>query len=496
MKLKLIVSGVGTVMLIFPVSLLLPFIVGLLYKESVLLLVESYLLPGLLCLSLGVLLTSWAGRADKLSEDLRPMEALVIVTLIWLVIPIIGALPFILMGTLPLFEDAFFESMSGFSTTGASVITEIDGLEHSILFWRSLTQWLGGLGVIVLMVAVFSVLLGGPKAGMLLMKGEVPGHKNDKVVPRLKDTAKLLWIIYGLLTVIEIVLLTLAGMTLYDAICHTFTTLSTGGFGTHTDSIAYYKDLPTAPLIELILVVFMILGSVNFVLHYNFLKGNIKTYFKDAEFKVYMFMLLFFWCVVGVNVAWTMRAEYSPAQALWASIFNVTSIISTTGYATEDFGQWPMLSQFIMVVLMLMGGMTGSTSGAIKTARLMIVYKAVRRTLRGIGHPKSMIPLRVGGVVFSERIVRSVGIFVFGYLSIFLVGTFFMTLTGLDMVSSLSALATTMGGVGPGLNLLGPAMNFSEVSIPGKYLLSFFMWIGRLELFTAFVLFMPDSYKN
>lgn len=190
MKLKLIVSGVGTVMLIFPVSLLLPFFVGLLYKENILLLVESYVLPGLLCLSLGILLTSWAGRADKLTEDLRPMEALVIVNLIWVVIPIIGSLPFILMGTLPLFEDAFFESMSGFSTTGASVITEIDGLEHSILFWRSLTQWLGGLGVIVLMVAVFSVLLGGPKAGMLLMKGEVPGHKNDRVVPRFEGYGK------------------------------------------------------------------------------------------------------------------------------------------------------------------------------------------------------------------------------------------------------------------------------------------------------------------
>jgi trk system potassium uptake protein TrkH len=496
MKLKGIVSGVGTVMLIFPVTLLFPFIVGLLYREDLVLLLVSYILPGLLSLSMGSFMTSWAGRADKLSDDLRPVEALVIVSIIWVVIPLIGSLPYLLMGTLPRFENAFFESMSGFSTTGASVINEIDGLEHSILFWRSLTQWLGGLGVIVLMVAIFSVLLGGPRAGMLLMKGEVPGHKNDRVVPRLKDTAKILWMIYGILTVVEVVLLTAAGLNLYDAVCHTFTTLSTGGFGTHTDSIAHYKDLPTAPLIELIFVVFMILGSVNFVLHFNFLKGDVRTYFKDPEFKVYMLILVFFSLVVGTNVAWSMRSEYTPIQALWASVFNVTSLISTTGYATEDFGQWPALSRFIMVILMLMGGMTGSTSGAIKTARLMIAFKAIRRTLRRLGHPRAKIPLRLGGVVFNERIVRSVGVFIFGYLSIFLVGTFLMTLTGLDVISSLSALATTLGGVGPGLNELGPAKNFANVSIVGKFLLCFFMWLGRLELFTALVVFVPWTYRN
>lgn len=496
MKLKGIVSGVATVMLIFPVTFLLPFIVGLLYKEGILDLLRSYLLPGLLCLSIGSFLTAWAGRADKMTEDLRPIEALVIVSIIWMIIPLIGALPYILMGTLTNFEDAFFESMSGFTTTGASVIIEIDGLEHSILLWRSLSQWLGGLGVIVLMVAIFSILLGGPRAGMLLMKGEVPGHKNDRFVPRLKDTAKLLWAIYGLLTVVEVVLLTVAGLNLYDAVCHTFTTLSTGGFGTHTASIAYYKDLPTAPLIELIFVVFMILGSVNFVLHYNFLKGDLKTYFRDAEFKVYFVILVTFWFIVGANVAWSMRSEYSPVQALWASVFNVTSIYSTTGYATEDFGQWPALSRFIMVILMLMGGMTGSTSGAIKTARLIIAYKAVGRTLRRIGHPRSVIPLRVGRVVFSERIVRSVAVFIFGYLAIFLIGTFMMTLTGMDGISALSALATTMGGVGPGLNVIGPARNFQSVSIMGKYLLCLFMWLGRLELLTAFVLFIPSSYRT
>ena len=327
------------------------------------------------------------------------------------------------------------------------------------------------------------------------MKGEVPGHKNDRMVPRLKDTAKLLWGIYAILTALEIILLTAAGLNLYDAVCHTFTTLSTGGFGTHTESIAYYKDLPAAPLIELIFVVFMIFGSVNFVLHYNLLKGNWRAFLKDTEFKVYMFMLLTFWCIVAVNVAWNMKDQYTPAQAMWASVFNVTSMLSTTGYATEDFGNWPLLSQFIMLVAMLTGGMTGSTSGAIKTARLIIAYKAVGRSLRRIGRPKAKIPLRVGDVIFNERIVRSVGVFIFGYLAIFALGSFMMTLTGMDAVTSLSSIATTMGGVGPGLNMVGPALNFSNVTTVGKLLLCFFMWLGRLELVTALVLFFPSTYK-
>ena len=496
MKWKGIVSGVGTVMLIFPVSLVLPFIVGLLYKESFLGLLSWYILPGLLCLSVGSFMAAWAGRADRTLRDLRPVEALIIVAITWVLVALIGSFPYILTGTLRFFPDAFFESMSGFTTTGASVISDIDGQSHSILFWRALTQWIGGLGVIVLMVAIFSILLGGPKAGLLLMKGEVPGHKNDRFVPRIKDTAKFLWMIYGILTIIETVLLMVAGLSLYDAICHTFTTLSTGGFGTHTESIAAYNGYDTSLLIQFIFVVFMIFGSVNFVLHYNFMKGNWKAYFKDTEFKVYMGLLVLFWCIVGIDVAVNMKGQYSPGQALWASIFNVTSIISTTGYATEDFGQWPALSRFIMIILMLMGGMTGSTSGAIKTARFIIAFKAVRRSMKRIGHPRSKIPLRIGNVVFSERIVRSVGVFIFGYLSIFLLGSFMMTLTGLDVVSSLSAIATTMGGVGPGLNVIGPAQNFAEISVVGKLLLCFFMWLGRLELITGLILFFPSSYRS
>lgn len=493
MRFKGVASGLGIILLIFPISLLLPFITGLLYREGLLVLVVAYILPGVFTFSIGFFLYTYGRKRGGNTKDLRPVEALVIVALTWVLIALIGALPFMLINALPNFVDAFFESMSGFTTTGSSVITEIDPLPRSILLWRALTQWIGGLGVIVLMVAIFSVLIGGQKAGMLLMKGEVPGHSSEKLVPRLKDTAKILWGIYALLTLIEIVLLTILGVSLYDAVCHSFTTLSTGGYGTHTASIAFYENYAFAPLIEVVIVIFMMLGSINFVLFYNILKGRPKTLFKDAEFRIYILVLFVMLCIVSMDLM--INDIYGPLESIRASLFNVTSIYSTCGYATKDFGQWPALSQFIMVVAMLMGGMTGSTSGAIKTARFIIAGKAVSRSLKRIGHPKATIPLRVGSVIFNERIVRGVGIFIFGYLAIFVFASFVMTLVGLDPVSALSSVSATMGGVGPGLGMVGPGANFADVNVPGKLILSFLMWFGRLEMITGLVLFFPSTYK-
>ncbi|MBN1389601.1 MAG: TrkH family potassium uptake protein [Candidatus Thermoplasmatota archaeon] len=494
MRVKLLASGVGTVLLLFPVTLLLPFITGLLFKERILDISLAYLLPALFSFFIGLLLTVYGGRADRVAQDMRHVEALAVVSIVWVLIAIIGSLPFMLMNTLPNFIDAFFESMSGFTTTGASVIVEIDGLPHSILFWRALTQWLGGLGIIVLMVAIFSMLLGGTRAGRLLMKGEVPGFSSGKIVPRIRDTAKILWGIYGMITILQIILLVLLGVSLYDSVCHTFTTISTGGYGTHTASIGYFKTYTWAPVIELVFVVFMILGSVNFLLHYNFLKGNWRLYFRDTEFRVYVYILITLWGIVALDLA--VNDLYSPLEAARASIFNVTSIYSTCGYATEDFNQWPPLSRFIMIIAMLMGGMTGSTSGAIKTARFIIAFKAVSRSLRRIGHPRSLLSIRVGKVIFSDDIARDVGVFIFVYLSMFIFSSFIMTLVGLDVISAISSVATTMGGVGPGLGMVGPATNFASISIPGKVILTFLMWFGRLELITGMVLFLPSTYRS
>ncbi len=437
---------------------------------------------------------SFGGWSPRKKLDLRASEALGVVAVSWLLIAGIGALPFVLMDTLPNYIDAYFESMSGFTTTGASVITKIDGLEHSILFWRAFTQWLGGLGVIVLMVALFSMLLSGPKAGILLMKGEVPGHKNDRLVYRIKDTAKILWSIYVLLTIVEVLLLTLLGMSLYDATCHTFTTLSTGGYGTHTASITYFADYPMAPLIEAVITFFMFVGGVNFVLHYNFVIKGVKSYLKDPEFRVYLAVMGGLWFMVSSDLI--LNNIYTPAESIRNAVFTITSIQTTTGYVTGDYSTWPAFSRFLILIAMFIGGMTGSTGGGIKIARLIIAYKGVSRSLKRLGHSRARMPLRVVDVILNERIVRGVGLFIFSYIAIFLVGSFLMSLTGLDAISSLSAVAATLGNVGPGLGLVGPTSNYASISYPGKVILSILMWFGRLEIFTCLIFLNPAIYRR
>ncbi|MEA3559421.1 MAG: TrkH family potassium uptake protein [Candidatus Thermoplasmatota archaeon] len=493
MRFKKALSGIGAVLLIYPIAFLLPFIVGILYGETTLFLLKSYLLPALLSFLLGMFLINWGKWVPHHELDLRSGEALVVVSLTWLFIAALGAFPFLLTGTLVNYVDAFFESMSGFTTTGASVIVEIDGLPHSILIWRSLTQWLGGLGVIVLMVAIFSLLMGGPKAGMLLMKGEVPGHSSEKIVHRIKDAAKILWTIYLILTIAEIILLTILGLSLFDATCHSLTTLSTGGYGTHNASIAYYQNLPTAPLIELVFVFFMFMGGVNFVLHYNFIGKGVRSYLMDREFKVYVFIMLTLVSIVTLDL--TLRGGQSVFSSIRASLFTIVSLQTTTGYVTADYETWSSLSKLILLIAMFFGGMTGSTGGGMKIARFIIAYQAAKRSLKRIGHPRSVIPLRMGNVIFSERIVSSVLTFIFAYISIFVFSSFIMTLTGLDAVSALSSVAATLGNVGPGLGLVGPTCNYAAVEPAGKVILSLLMWLGRLELLAVVVLFFPKTYK-
>lgn len=469
-------------------------IAGILYSEPLIVLFKAFVIPATLSLVLGLLFVTIGGWDPIRELDLRASESIGVVAFTWLIIAGIGALPFVLIETLPNYIDAYFESMSGFTTTGASVITEIDGLEHSILLWRSLTQWLGGLGVVVLMVALFSMLLGGPKAGMLLMKGEVPGHKNDRIVHRIKDTAKLLWTIYLIFTIAEIVLLKIFGMSLFDAVCHTFTTLSTGGYGTHTASITHFSGYEHAVFLEGILVFFMFLGGVNFVLHYNFAIKGMKSYLKDPEFKVYFLVMASLWLIIALDLS--IHKVYDPDESVRMSIFTVTSIQTTTGYVTGDYEMWPAFSRFLILVAMFIGGMTGSTGGGMKVARFMIAFKMVGRSLKRIGHPKSKIPLRISDVILEERIARSVGLFIFAYISIFLVSTMLISLTGPDAISSLAAVAATLGNVGPGLGMVGPTSNYASIHYSGKVILSILMWFGRLEIFTCLILLNPALYRR
>jgi trk system potassium uptake protein TrkH len=494
MRFRQTLSGVGIILLAYPIAFIVPIITGILYNEDPLSILRSFVLPALYSLSLGSFMTSFGGWSPRNKLDLRASEALGVVAVSWLLIAGIGALPYVLMDTLPNYIDAYFESMSGFTTTGASVISEIDGLEHSILIWRSLTQWLGGLGVIVLMVALFSMILSGPKAGMLLMKGEVPGHKNDRIVHRIKDTAKILWTIYVILTIAEIILLTVFGMSLFDAVNHTFTTLSTGGYGTHTTSITYYSNLAPAPILEGILTLFMFIGGVNFVLHYNFVIKGVKSYLKDPEFRVYLAVMGGLWLIVSIDLI--LNNIYSPLESIRNAVFTVTSIQTTTGYVTGDYATWPSFSRFLILVAMFIGGMTGSTGGGMKIARFIIAYKGVERSLKRLGHPRSSIPLRVANVILNEKIVRGVGLFIFAYLSIFIVSSFVISLTGPDALSSIAAVAATLGNVGPGLGIVGPTSNYSSLHYSAKVILSILMWFGRLEIFTCLIFLNPAIYRR
>ena len=482
-------------MLIFPFTMLLPFIVGLFFKEDLPFLLRSFIIPAMVTLLTGLGMTTFAGRADKQQDDMRPSESFVIVAVIWLIVTISGSLPYMLSGTLTNVIDAQFETMSGFTTTGASVISDVDKVQKSVLFWRALTCWLGGIGIVVLIVAFFSMFLGGYRAGMLMMKGEVTGHSNDKLVPRLKETGKYLFYVYCLFTLSGIILLSLLGMPVFDSICHTFTSIATAGFANHTEGIYYYRNLSTYVPIQIVLCLIMLTGATSFVLHFNLIfKRKWRIYLQSPELRVFLSILIIVVCLVTIDLA--LNKNYGPWESLLNSFFTVVSINSTTGHTTEDFGKWPLFSQFLIILVMIFGGMTGSTCGALKTARLIVIYKAISRSLLRIGHPKVVKPIIIGGLVISEKIVKMIGMFVFGYMTTLIIGTFLLSITGLDFVSSFSAAATTLGGVGPGLNVVGPWSNYSSLTGGAKVILIILMWLGRLELVTGLILFLPSTYRK
>jgi trk system potassium uptake protein TrkH len=315
------------------------------------------------------------------------------------------------------------------------------------------------------------------------------------LVHRLRDTAKVLWLIYALLTLVGTLVLAVLGLSVYDALCHTLTSLSTGGYSTHTTSIAHFADMGTYEVIQSVLVLLMVAGSVNFVLHYNALiRLRPRSYGRSPELRSYLGIIIVAACVLAIVL--TLNRTYGPGRSLMGAVFTTVSVISTTGFATEDFSLWPIFAQFVVLLLMLSGGMTSSTTGGVKIARFMVAVKAVRRSLRRIGHPMAVSPIRLGGILVPEPIIRTIGMFIFGYFLTFLIGSFLLSITGLDVLSALSASASSLGNVGPALGTLGPFANFSEVNVAAKVILIALMWLGRLELVTGVVLFLPSTYRH
>lgn len=447
---------------------------------------------GAILLTLGRNAPSW----------MHQREALGLVGFAWLAAAGLGALPYVYSGVLsPV--DAFFESMSGFTTTGASVLTDFEGAPKSILFWRSFTHWLGGMGIVVLFIAVLPYLGAG---GKQLFRSESPGPDPRGLRPRIKKSASLLWKIYLSLTVFETIALMVAGLDLYEALCHTFGTLATGGFSTRKESIAGFNSIA----VETIIIFFMVCAATNFALYFGALRGNWKAIWKDTEWRVYIALLVLCSLAVALNLIGfqgSLKAEdvvgaagdrpghYTLGQGLRYGTFQVVSIMTTTGYCTANFDAWPYFSRMLLVMLMFVGGCAGSTGGGLKVVRVIMLVKMAYWRLERTFRPKTIRALRVSGVVVDDEVQNMVYGFFVLYLMWFAIGTVIMSALGLPFQTAVSSVAATLNNIGPGLELVGASLNYQLMPAVGKIFLSLCMVLGRLELFSICVLLVPSFWR-
>jgi trk system potassium uptake protein TrkH len=431
--------------------------------------------------TVGLILTR---RGSK--KDIGKREGFLIVTMAWIIISLFGAIPFVLSGAIPDYTNAFFETISGFTTTGASILNDIESLPKGILFWRSMTHWIGGMGIIVLSLAILPLLGVG---GMQLFIAEVPGPTPDKIHPRVAATAKRLWAIYVAFTLLETIFLMFGGMSLFDGLCHSFGTLATGGFSTQNASIANYS-----PYIQYVVIIFMMLAGINFTMHYFALKGMIKKVSKDQELRFYLAVILFSTLFIAITLI--LKNLHPVEEAFRQTLFQVVSIVTTTGFVTYDYLQWPSFIWFVIVLLMFTGGCAGSTGGGIKISRLLLLLKNSRLEMRRQVHPNAIIPVRINGRVVPQQLVNNVLAFFLIYFLIFAGGTLVMSLLGLDFESAIGSTAATLGNIGPGIGIVGPVSNYATIPDGGKWFLSLLMLLGRLELFTVLILFTRSFWKH
>ncbi|MDF3129524.1 potassium transporter TrkG [Kiritimatiellaeota bacterium B1221] len=420
--------------------------------------------------------------------NLTRKDGFAIVSFGWMCVGAVGALPYILTGAIPSPVDAIFETISGFTTTGSTILTDIEVLPRGIIFWRSLTQWLGGMGVLLLCVAILPFLGVG---GMQIYRAEMPGPSKDRLTPRIGNTAKLLYGVYLLLTVTQILLLMLAGMNVFDAVNHTFCTVSTGGFSPYNNSLAAFDST----WIHSIVIVFMILAGINFSLHFQFLRGRWNVFQRSSETKAYLFLIFGASLLVAWNL-WTHQADGSPGIQFRDALFQVVSIITTTGFATADYDLWPLFGKIIIFILLFSGGCAGSTAGGLKVMRSLVLFKEVFRQIKLYMQPQAVLKVRLDRQSVSGNIVSGIMAFAFCYFMLIVLFTLVMTFYLPDLTSAYSAAITCLSNVGPGFSVIGPTQNFASIDDMGKLLLSFCMLLGRLELFTILVLFSPGFWKR
>lgn len=439
-------------------------------------------LSGAITISFGLFLFLIFRKAPK---TMSKREGYIIVSFSWVVISVFGAFPLFFAGVTN-YADAFFETVSGFTTTGATILTDIEGVSKGLLFWRALTHWIGGMGIIVLSLAILPVLGIG---GMSLFVAEVPGPTPDKLHPRITATAKRLWGIYVLLTFVETLLLMLGGMDLFEGLSHAFATMATGGFSTRDASIAAFS-----PYIQYTILVFMILAGTNFTLHYLALHGKLKEVFQNEEYRYYLGLL--FLASLIISLVLIFNAGLPAEQAIRDALFQVVAVVTTTGFITSDYLLWPGFLWMLIFLLMFTGGSAGSTGGGIKIMRQLLILKNSFLELKRIIHPNAVIPVRFNGRAVPGNVMYNIMAFFVIYLIIFAVSTLIMSSMGLDFETAIGSAAATLGNIGPGIGGVGPVENYAAIPLGGKWFLSFLMILGRLELFTVLIILSPAFWRR
>lgn len=478
MNIKMVRYILGWVLLFEGIFMILPIIVALIYGEKH---GYAYVITAVLCLLISWLFTRKKPEMNRLCAR----EGFVSVALSWIVMSAFGALPFVITGDIPNFVDAMFETISGFTTTGASILTDVEALSQCNLFWRSFTHWIGGMGVFVFIMAVLP-LLGG--TNLNLMKAESPGPSVGKFVPKVKDTAKILYGIYILITVVEVVLLLLAGMPLFDSLTSTFGTVGTGGFGIKNDSFASYTALQ-----QDIVTVFMIICGMNFSFYFLLLRKKFGQAIKMEEIRVYLGII----AVTGGLVCVFTRPFFSTVEeTIRHSFFQVGSIITTTGFATTDFNLWPQFPKTILIILMFVGACAGSTGGGMKVSRFIIVFKTIKKEIGILIHPRTIKKIQMDGVSIAHETVRATNVYIASYFMVFFISVLVLGIDNLDFTTNFTAVAATFNNIGPGMELVGPTSNYSLFSPICKIILMFDMLAGRLEIFPMLMLFSRRSWKR
>lgn len=486
MHYRAILHILGAILIFLGISMFLPLLWSLYFQEPDLYAIIKSIV---ITVSIGILLFTFT-KSKHL--ELSTKDGFAIVTCAWIITAVFSALPAYISGAIPTYTDAFFESMSGLTTTGASILGHsttniIENIPHGVLFWRSFTHFIGGMGIIVFSIAILPLLGFG---GVQLFRAEVAGPVADKLTPRVKQTAKYLWSIYVGFVLVETLILKLEGMTLFDSFCHAFGTMATGGFSTKSESIGYFNS----PLIEWTIIFFMFAAATNFSLHFSALSYRRFRYFSDAEFKFYFGIILFFAIIITINISQHFYGwSFSNIRH---AVFTSVSLITSTGFGTEDFETWPSFSKTIIFFMFFIGGSAGSTTGALKIIRTVLVLKYLAVEVRRLIHPKGIFLLSIGGKVIPDNVVsNTLGFYLF-YIFIFVIASLSFSAMGIDLVTATTASASALGNIGPGLGSIGPTDNWGHFPVLAKWIASFCMLLGRLEIFTITVLFSRSFWRQ